>query len=76
MVITEMGVFEQRDGEMILTEIDEDVSLDAVRAATGFSVKVADDLSPMKQQWETENETEGDIPIQSYPPQRTLNTAI
>ena len=50
MVITEMGVFEQRDGEMILTEIDEDVSLDAVRAATGFSVKVADDLSPMKQQ--------------------------
>ena len=50
MVITEMGVFEQRDGEMVLTEIDEDVSLDAVRAATGFNVKVADDLSAMKQQ--------------------------
>ena len=50
MVITEMGVFEQRDGQMVLTEIDEDVSLDAVRAATGFNVKVADDLSAMKQQ--------------------------
>jgi len=50
MVITEMGVFEQRDGEMVLTEIDADVSLEAVRAATGFNVKVADDLSAMKQQ--------------------------
>jgi len=50
MVITEMGVFEQRDGEMVLTEIDADVSLDAVRAATGFNVKVAGDLSAMKQQ--------------------------
>ena len=50
MVITEMGVFEQRDGKMVLTEIDADVSLDAVRAATGFNVKVADDLIAMKQQ--------------------------
>ena len=50
MVITEMGVFELRDNEMVLTEIDQDVSLDQVRAATGFKLKVADDLKTMTQQ--------------------------
>ena len=50
MVITEMGVFEMRDNEMVLTEIDQDVSLEAVWAATGFNFKTADDLRPMKQQ--------------------------
>ena len=50
MVITEMGVFELQGGEMVLTEIDADVSLDSVRAATGFNIKVADNLQPMKQQ--------------------------
>ena len=50
MVITEMGVFEMINNEMVLTEIDSDVSLDTVRAATGFNFKTADDLRPMKQQ--------------------------
>ena len=49
MVITEMGVFEQINGELVLTEIDKDVDLDAVRAATGFQVKVSDGLKEMKQ---------------------------
>ena len=49
MVITEMGVFEQVNGELVLTEIDKDVDLDAVRAATGFKVKVSDGLKEMKQ---------------------------
>ena len=50
MVITEMGVFEMNNNEMVLTEIDKDVSLEAVRAATGFNFMTADDLRPMKQQ--------------------------
>jgi len=49
MVITELGVFELRDGELVLTEIDPDTSLDAVRAATGCNFKVADDLKQMAQ---------------------------
>ena len=49
MVITEMGVFEQINGELVLTEIDKDVDLDGVRAATGFKVKVSDSLKEMKQ---------------------------
>merc|ERR1712227_346521 len=50
MVITEMGVFEMVDNELVLTEIDPDVDLESVRAATGFKLRVADDLKQMKQQ--------------------------
>eukprot|EP00091_Calanus_sinicus_P006334 TRINITY_DN16952_c0_g1_i1.p1 TRINITY_DN16952_c0_g1~~TRINITY_DN16952_c0_g1_i1.p1 ORF type:complete len:117 (+),score=44.32 TRINITY_DN16952_c0_g1_i1:83-433(+) len=49
MVITEMGVFELQDGELVLTEIDPDTSLEEVRAATGCSFKVADSLRQMAQ---------------------------
>jgi len=49
MVITELGVFEFRQGEMELTEIDPDTSLEAVRAATGMDFKVATDLKKMSQ---------------------------
>jgi len=49
MIITEMGVFEMRGGEMVLTEIDPDTDLDSVRAATGCQFKVADNLKSMKQ---------------------------
>jgi len=49
MVITEMGVFELQEGELVLTEIDPDTSLDEVRAATGSSFKVADNLRQMSQ---------------------------
>jgi len=49
MVITELGVFEQQDGELVLTEIDPDTSLDEVRAATGCEFRVADNLKQMSQ---------------------------
>jgi len=49
MVITEMGVFEMLENELVLTEIDPDVDLESVRAATGFKIRVADGLKPMKQ---------------------------
>lgn len=49
MVITELGVFELRNGAMVLTEIDPDTSLEAVRAATGMEVEVAADLKKMAQ---------------------------
>jgi len=49
MVITELGVFELLDGGMVLTEIDPDTSLDAVRAATGMDFKVSDGLKKMAQ---------------------------
>jgi len=49
MVITEMGVFEMFENELVLTEIDPDVDLESVRAATGFKIRVADGLKPMKQ---------------------------
>ena len=39
MVITEMGVFEMVDNELVLTEIDPDVDLESVRAATGFKLR-------------------------------------
>merc|ERR1712121_497880 len=44
MVITEMGVFEMFENELVLTEIDPDVDLESVRAATGFKIRVADGL--------------------------------
>jgi 3-oxoacid CoA-transferase len=49
MVITELGVFELQDNEMVLTEIDPDTSLDAVRAATGMDFKVSEGLKKMAQ---------------------------
>ena len=73
MVITELGVFELQDGEMVLTEIgnshsrnkqnhdeglfttnimsplDPDTSLDAVRVAAGMDFKVSDSLKKMAQ---------------------------
>lgn len=43
-LITELAVFRLRDGELVLTEIANDTTLDKVLASTGFKVKVADDL--------------------------------
>jgi len=40
MVITEMGVFEMINGELTLTEIDDDTTIEEVRKATGFHFKV------------------------------------
>jgi len=49
MVITELAVFEAREGQLVLTEIDPDSSLEEVRAATGMDLTVAEDLKPMAQ---------------------------
>jgi len=49
MVITELGVFELQDGELVLTEIDPETDLDKVREATGCKFRVADNLKQMSQ---------------------------
>lgn len=49
MVITELGVFEWQEGELVLTEISPDTSLESVRAATGAKFRVAVDLKQMAQ---------------------------
>jgi len=49
MVITEMGVFEMINGQIVLTEIAEGGTIEGVRAATGAKFRVADDLQQMKQ---------------------------
>jgi 3-oxoacid CoA-transferase B subunit len=43
-IITELAVFDFEDGEIILKEIANETNLEAVRAATECSFKVADDL--------------------------------
>jgi len=55
MVITEMGVFELQEGELVLTEIDPDTSLDMVREATGCRFRAADNLKQMAQLWGREH---------------------
>ena len=47
MVITELGVFEFPDGEIVLTEIADGVTLQDVVEATGCEFKVSPDLKPM-----------------------------
>ena len=44
MIITDLGVFEVRDDGLCLTEIAPDVKLEDVRARTGTSFRLADDL--------------------------------
>jgi 3-oxoacid CoA-transferase B subunit len=41
MVITELAVFENRDGKLVLTELDKDTTLEKVQEKTGFRIKVA-----------------------------------
>jgi glutaconate CoA-transferase, subunit B len=43
-LVTELGVFEFRDGQARLTQVFPDVSVAEVRAATGFPLEVAGDL--------------------------------
>jgi glutaconate CoA-transferase subunit B len=43
-LVTELGLFEFRDGQARLAQIFPDVSVDEVRAATGFPLEVAGDL--------------------------------
>ncbi len=44
ILVTELAVFERRDGELVLTEIAADTTLENVRSSTGYNVRVADDL--------------------------------
>lgn len=43
-MITDKAVFVKRDGQLVLTEIASDTTLEWVRANTGFELTVADDL--------------------------------
>jgi glutaconate CoA-transferase subunit B len=44
-LVTELGVFDYDDGRARLRQVFPDVSLEAVRAATGFELDVAEDLA-------------------------------
>jgi len=45
MVITELAVFKNINGELILTEIATETTLEEVQKYTGFKLKVADNLT-------------------------------
>ncbi|HZR95067.1 MAG TPA: CoA-transferase subunit beta [Gaiellaceae bacterium] len=44
VVITDLGILEPRDGELTLTRIHDGVTADEAREATGWDLRVADDL--------------------------------
>jgi glutaconate CoA-transferase, subunit B len=44
VVVTDLGILEPRDGELMLTRVHPDVSVDDARAATGWCLKVAPDV--------------------------------
>jgi glutaconate CoA-transferase subunit B len=44
VVITDLGILERRDGELTLVSVHPGVGVEEVRAATGWSLSVADDL--------------------------------
>ena len=44
VVVTDLGILEPVDGELTLVRVHPGVSADAVRAATGWPLRVADDL--------------------------------
>jgi len=44
LVITDLGVMEPRDGELVLTQIHPGATVEQVQEATGWELKVADDL--------------------------------
>jgi glutaconate CoA-transferase subunit B len=47
-VITDLGVLEPKDGELTLTQIHDGVTVDDVRAATGWDLRVAGELATTK----------------------------
>jgi acyl CoA:acetate/3-ketoacid CoA transferase beta subunit/acyl CoA:acetate/3-ketoacid CoA transferase alpha subunit len=46
-LVTDLGTFEKRDGELVLTALAPGVSVDEVRAATGWDLCVSDDLATL-----------------------------
>jgi glutaconate CoA-transferase subunit B len=45
LVITDLGVLERRDGELALTTLHPGVTVEQVREATGWDLRVAADLA-------------------------------
>jgi glutaconate CoA-transferase subunit B len=45
VVVTDHGILEPQDGELTLTHVHPGVSVDEVRSATGWDLKVADDVA-------------------------------
>ncbi len=45
VVVTDLGILEPRDGELTLTAVHPGVAADDARTATGWDLRVADDLS-------------------------------
>jgi glutaconate CoA-transferase subunit B len=54
-VVTDLGILEPREGELTLTRVHPGVSAERVREATGWDLRVADDLA------ETEPPTEAEL---------------
>src|SRR5215208_7157091 len=44
LVVTDLGILEPRDGELTLTRVHRGVTVDDARAATGWKLRVADDV--------------------------------
>jgi 3-oxoacid CoA-transferase len=44
MVITELAVFENKDGKLVLTEIAAGTTLEKVQEKTGFKIKTAGEI--------------------------------
>jgi glutaconate CoA-transferase subunit B len=55
VVVTDLGILELRDGELTLTRVHRGVKIDDVRAATGWELRVADDVG------ETEPPTDDEL---------------
>jgi glutaconate CoA-transferase subunit B len=54
VVVTDLGVLEPRDGELTLTQLHPGVSVDTVREATGWELRVAGDVRETDAPDETE----------------------
>ena len=57
VVVTDLGVLEPRDGELMLTAVYPGVSADDARAATGWELRVAEDLATVEPPSERELDT-------------------
>ena len=55
VVVTDLGILEPRDGELTLTRVHPGVEADEARAATGWELRIADDLR------ETEAPTDAEL---------------
>jgi glutaconate CoA-transferase subunit B len=55
VVVTDLGILEPRDGELALTRVHPGVEPDEARSATGWDLRIADDLR------ETEPPSHGEL---------------